>query len=162
MSAVREQTHVSGARYAERGPWVSLLRSEREVPMIELLIMFVIGVVVVAIAVPAFYQQRDRARDSTAQASARTAEAAAIEIARKNDGLYSGPGGVEVQNLVAVEPTLEDVKLTVPFVMPDAFTVRVQSDSGNTFDITKNDDGTIDLTCASADDAGCRSDGTWD
>lgn len=130
--------------------------------MIELLTVVVVLGTLMAIAVPAFFLHRDRARDANAQASARAAQTAALEIGQENGGRYSGPGGVTADNLRAAEPTLEGVGLTVPLVQPDSFTVRIQSETGNTFDIRQNDDGTVDLTCASADDAGCPSDGTWD
>ena len=60
-------------------------------------------------------------------------------------------------------PTLEDAQPDgARWPGRDTYTVRVQSETGNTFDVTQNNDGTIDLTCASADDAGCPADGTWD
>jgi type IV pilus assembly protein PilA len=129
--------------------------------MVELLSVLVLIGLLGAIAVPAYLQQRDRARDVQAQADARAAQTAALEIGQEN-GRYNGPGGVSVANLVTIEPALADAELTVPSSAPDTFTVRVQSLTGNSFDITRNDNGTTDLTCASADDAGCPADGTWD
>lgn len=150
-------------KHAEGGPlWPALLRSERGVTMLELLTVIVVIGILGAIAVPAFLQHRDRARDATAQANVRAAQTAAMEIGQENEGRYSGPDGVTVENLRSAEPSLREVPVTVPLVQPEAFTVRVQSETGNTFDITQNDDGTVDLTCASASDAGCPSDGTWD
>lgn len=116
-----------------------------------------------AIAIPAYFNQRDRARDAQAQANARGAQTAALEIGTENDDRYGGPGGVTVANLRAHDNTLEGADLSVPMALGDAFTVRIQSDTGNTFDVTYyEDDGSADLTCASADDGGCPPDGTWD
>ena len=140
----------------------ALLHSEAGMTMIELLTSIVILAVLTAIALPAFFLHRDRARDASAQASARSAQTAALVIGQQNDGEYDGPGGVTVRNLVTTEPTLRGETLTVPRAGDDTFTIRVQSDTGNTFAITQNNDGTVDLTCASADDAGCPSDGTWE
>jgi type II secretory pathway pseudopilin PulG len=130
--------------------------------MIELLTVIVVLGALVGIAVPAFFQHRDRARDAQAQASARAAQSAAMEIAQQNDGRFDGPEGVTVLNLVALDGSLEEVDLTVPLALAETYTLRVQSDTGNTFDVTQNDDGSVDLTCASADAAGCPADGTWD
>jgi type II secretory pathway pseudopilin PulG len=130
--------------------------------MVELLTVVVVLGTLMAIAVPAFFHHRDKARDASAQASARAAQTAAIEIGQENEGRYSGPEGVTPDNLRAAEPTLQTAALTVPVAQPESFTVRVQSETGNTFDVRQNDDGTVDLVCASADDAGCPSDGTWD
>jgi hypothetical protein len=49
----------------------------------------------------------------------------------------------------------------VPLVTADTYTVRVQSATGNTFDIRRNNDGTVDMSCASAGDGGCPTDGNW-
>ena len=138
------------------------LRDERGFTMPELLTVIVILGILTAIVVPSFLHHRDRARDAQAKASARAAQTAAISIGEENGGRFNGPDGVSVVNIRAYELTLDDTDLTVPLAAAQTYTVRVQSDTGNTFDITQNDDGTADLTCASADDAGCPSDGTWD
>ena len=55
-------------------------------------------------------------------------------------------------NLIDRDTTLEGVYLTVPQARVHTYTVRVQSDTGNTFDITQHEDGTTDRP-----DADCRS-----
>ena len=50
----------------------------------------------------------------------------------------------------------------MPLALAETVTVRVQSDTGNTFDVTQNGDGSVDLTCAAPTHAGCPADGTWD
>jgi prepilin-type N-terminal cleavage/methylation domain-containing protein len=130
--------------------------------LIELVVVITVIGLLAAIAVPAYFHHRDRARDAQATADARAAQGAALEIGRDNGGRYNGPHGVSVARLVAMEPALDEVDLTVPLALPETVTVRVQSDTGNTFDVTQYGDGSVDLTCASADDAGCPADGTWD
>jgi prepilin-type N-terminal cleavage/methylation domain-containing protein len=138
------------------------LRDQRGFTMPELLTVIVIIGLLLAIVVPVFLHHRDRARDSQAKANVRAAQTAAMEIGGDNGGRYDGPDGVTVANLREYESALADADLTVPLAMEDTYTVRIQSETGNTFDVSQNDDGTTDLTCASADDAGCPSDGTWD
>lgn len=130
--------------------------------MVELVVVITIIGLLAAIAVPAYFHHRDRARDAQATANARAAQSAALEIGRDNDGRYNGPHGVTVARIVAIDPSLERVDLTVPLALAETVTLRVQSDTGNTFDVTQYGDGTVDLTCASADEAGCPEDGTWD
>ena len=130
--------------------------------MIELLTVIVILGLLAGIAVPAFHHHRDRARDAQAKANARAAQAAAMEIGQVNGGQFNGPDGVTVLNIVGVDASLQDVALSVPVALPDTYPVRVQSETGNTFDVTQSADGATALTCASADDGGCPRDGTWD
>ena len=92
----------------------------------------------------------------------RSAQTAAETIATDNNGVYSGVNGVTVARLRSTEETLNAANLTVPAVAADSYTVRVTSDTGNTFDITRNANGTVALTCAQVDTAGCPADGTWD
>jgi type II secretory pathway pseudopilin PulG len=130
--------------------------------LIEALTVIVVIGMLSSIAIPAFYRHRDEARDSTAQANARAAQSAAIQVAQENDGVYSGPEGIRVANLVAADPSLADVELSVPLALPNTYTIRVQSETGNTFDVSQTSGGATDLTCATASDGGCPSDGTWD
>jgi len=112
-----------------------------------LVVMLILGILA-AIAIPSFFNQRDKARDADAKASVRTAETAAETIATDNNGAYDGANGVTAANLQNVEETLNDAALSVPAVAADSYTVRVTSDTGNTFDISRAADGTTSLTCA--------------
>src|SRR5688572_10089837 len=129
--------------------------------LIELLVVMLILGILASIAVPSFFLQRDKARDADAKAAVRTAQNAAETVATDNQGTYDGPEGVTVDSLRNVEETLRSINLFVPSVSADGYTVRVQSDTGNTFDITRNNDGSSIHTCASAGEAGCPADGTW-
>ena len=135
--------------------------SESGFTWIELLVVIGVLGILAAIALPAFFSERDKARDAEAKAAARTAQIAAEAIRTANDGDYDGTDGVTVANLRAIELTLNDAALTVPAVVATSYTVRVTSDSGNSFDLARNADGTTDLTCVTAGEGGCKSDGTW-
>jgi type IV pilus assembly protein PilA len=130
--------------------------------VIELLVVILIVTMLSAIAVPAYLEQREKALDAEAKAETRAAQAAAEEIGQENGGRYDGPGGVTVARLVIAEETLSDADLAVPVRSAQGYTLRVTSETGNTFTVTRNGDGTDVLTCASADDGGCPADGTWD
>jgi type IV pilus assembly protein PilA len=141
---------------------VTMRSSQSGFTVVELLTVMMLLLLLAVIAVPAYWNQRDKARDAQAKADARAAQTAALDVGAENDGRYNGSGGVTVMSLRAFEPGLEDVDLEVPLRRENSFTVRVQSETGNTFDISRNRDGTTELSCATADTGGCPADGTWD
>jgi type IV pilus assembly protein PilA len=139
-----------------------MARDESGFTLVELLVVMLILGLLAAIAIPAFFNQRDKARDAQAKTYARTAETAAETIATDNNGVYNGAGGVTVANLQNVESTLNGATLAVSGVAADTYTVTATSDTGNTFSITRAANGTTTLTCTALGDAGCPSSGNWD
>ena len=139
-----------------------MARDESGFTLVELLVVMLILGLLAAIAIPAFFNQRDKARDAQAKTYARTAETAAETIATDNNGVYSGVDGVSVANLQGVEETLNGATLATSNVTDDTYTVTATSDTGNTFSVTRNDDGTTVLECDDPGTAGCPGDGFWD
>jgi type IV pilus assembly protein PilA len=125
-----------------------------------LVVMLIIGLLA-AIAIPSYFDQREKARDANAKVAAKTAELAAEAIATDNNRYYDGPDGVTVANLRAAENTLTGADLSVPAVGHDTYTVRVHSATGNDFDISRLVNGSTTLTCTTAGTAGCPDSGTW-
>jgi type IV pilus assembly protein PilA len=130
--------------------------------LVELLVVMLILGLMAAVAVPSFFYQRDKAKDAHAKVAVRTAQNATETLRTDNSGDYDGPRGVTVANLVDVEATLAGANLSVPAVGASTYTVRVTSETGNTFDITRAADGTTQATCQTHGDAGCPLDGTWE
>jgi len=128
--------------------------------LVELLVVMLILGLLAAIAIPSFFNQRDKARDADAKAKVRSAQTAMETYATDHNGTYTGatPAGLQ-----AIEDTLTGTPtLTIPAVAADSYTVRVTSDTGNTFDIARTAAGTTTQPCTAPGDAGCPSDGTWD
>jgi prepilin-type N-terminal cleavage/methylation domain-containing protein len=138
------------------------MRRQDGFSLVELLIVMLILGLLAAVAIPSFFIQRDKAKDADAKAAVRTAQTAAETIATDNNGDYDGANGVTILNLRAVEPTLEDANLSVPAVGAKTYTVRVESETGNRFDIRRDIDGHTELTCVVQDSGGCPADGTWE
>lgn len=126
--------------------------------LIELLVVMLILGILAAIAIPAFFNQRDKATDSDAKALARTAQTAMETYATDHQGSYEG---AEPADLIAIEAVLsEATNLDVVSAEQSAYEVSTDStaESGNTFAIIRNEDGTVELECDAPNIDGCPSD----
>jgi type IV pilus assembly protein PilA len=151
-------------------------QSDSGFTLVELLVVMLILGLLAAIAIPSFFNQRDKARDADAKTQARTAQTAIETYATDNDGEYnsSGAGAVTATDLVNIEATLGDLPagaLTIstptgtgpPADNADnSYTVTVDSTTGNDFSVTRHGDGTTDNTCNNGGDAGCPTNEEWD
>ena len=141
-----------------------MAKDESGFTLVELLVVMLILGLLAAIAIPAFFSQRDKARDAEAKSAVRTAQTAIETYATDNDGSYAN---ATVAALVTIEPTLGDVgaRLTLPAApTADTYTVQVQSEVGATqlFRIARADTGTTTSTCDVDGTGGCPSNGQWD
>src|SRR6266511_2631454 len=128
-----------------------MTQEESGFTLVELLVVMLILGLLAAIAIPAFFNQRDKAKDADAKATVRTAQTAMETFATENgDNGYTGAD--VVNDLYRIEPTLKDQPGdTLEFVgTPDADTyhLKVTSTSGNTFEIDRRDTGETFYPCA--------------
>ena len=147
-----------------------MVRDESGFTLVELLVVMLILGLLAAIAIPAFFNQRNKAKDADAKSSVRTAETAMETYATDNNGAYTG---ATTAKLAAIEPTLNNAgaNLTVPAVATDSYTVQVKSNapSGNLFQVSRTNTGTTSLRCGtgagvpptSPGQDGCPSSGDW-
>src|SRR6266480_4522161 len=136
-----------------------MAREESGFTLVELLVVMLILGLLAAIAIPAFFNQRDKARDAQAKVFDRTAETAMETYATDNGGVYTGANAAALQG---EESTLNGANIsavTVPAGGGDtsskSYKVSVTSSTGNVFSITRHDNGTTALTCTAAGTAGC-------
>jgi len=134
--------------------------------LIELLVVMLILGILAAIAIPAFFSQRDKATDADAKSAARTAQTAMETYATDNGGVVdASAGGVEATDvtLKEIEPTLEGADLVVDVNGPNTYTVTVTSETETEFSITSTD-GIATSDCgpeAKRGEGGCPTDGEW-
>jgi type IV pilus assembly protein PilA len=148
-----------------------MARDESGFTLVELLVVMLILGLLAAIAIPAFFNQRNKAKDADAKSAVRTAQTAMETFATQNNGKYTG---VVVGDLTAIEPTLNDVggNLTLPAAATDnTYTVQVKSDTSNAnlFQISRAANGTSSLDCGTTAGVppggpgkdGCPTSGDW-
>lgn len=136
-----------------------MAREESGFTLVELLVVMLILGLLAAIAIPAFFNQRDKARDASAKEAVRTAETAMETYATDNGGAYTGATVAALRN---IEQTLNDANLTtVNPTGPKSYVVGVTSSTGTEFTITRASNGTVTFDCSAHGTAGCPSDGNW-
>jgi type IV pilus assembly protein PilA len=122
--------------------------------LVELLVVMLILGILAAIAIPAFFSQRDKGYDADAKANARTTQTALETFAVDNDNSYA----------TATEALLADIEGAVNEISPDialsnltanTYTVTATSDSGTDFVLTREADGDLTYTCTQPGEGGC-------
>jgi type IV pilus assembly protein PilA len=132
--------------------------SESGFTLVELLVVMLILGILAAIAIPSFFNQRDKARDADAKATAKSAQTAIETYATENNGSYAD---ASAERLNEIEETIPVADITVAST-PETYTVTANSPTGNSFSVSREEGGAFSLTCENEGDAGCPEDGLWD
>jgi prepilin-type N-terminal cleavage/methylation domain-containing protein len=136
--------------------------------LIELLVVMLIIGLLAAIAIPTFFNQREKARDAGAKEMAHTAQVAMETYATDTNGTYTGVSTTELNaidnslQLTAGTPAKPFLSVADPTATGRGWTVEVTSPTGNKFTIARSDAGALSFTCTvtSTNRAGCPGSGT--
>ena len=131
--------------------------------LIELLVVMLILGILAAIALPAFFNQKEKAGDAKAKEAAHTAQVALETYSTDNNGSYLG---ATVAGLKKIEPTVANESTTkegvrsegiaVTGLVANGYTIESVSSNGHVFSIT-NTAGTMTYPCTPKEKGGCPS-----
>jgi type IV pilus assembly protein PilA len=138
------------------------MASEKGFTLIELLVVMLIIGILAAIAIPTFFNQKQKASDSSAKESAHSAQVALETYATDHNGSYLN---VDVPALQLIEPTVSTGGNVVTFPAPAPtatdYQLRVTNSSTNHwFEIDKTANS-ISFVCQPAGQGGCPAGGNW-
>lgn len=137
-------------------------KGEAGFTLIELLVVMLILGILAAIAIPAFFNQRDKATDAQAKSAARTAETAMETYATENAGSYASATNTKLSE---IEPTLKTTganAITVNEAIAGKYKITSTSGTGIGFSIERNG-GVITFDCTEKANGkgGCPKGGEW-
>jgi len=128
--------------------------------LIELLVVMLILGILAAIAIPAFFNQKNKANDAQSKAYAKTAQTAMETFATDHNGSYNGATEADLE---AIEATLTEADLDATGTATGyTVTVTTPDSSGRTFGIVRAGSATT-FPCdigTSTDRGGCPDDAT--
>ena len=132
--------------------------SESGFTLVELLVVMLILGILAAIAIPSFFNKRDKGKDAQAKASARTTQTAIETYATDNQGSYQNATPTALET---IEPTLDATRITLSGLGTQVYKVAYSSTTGNSFSIERLTNGNTSFDCTTHGQDGCPSNGNW-
>ncbi|HET7443982.1 MAG TPA: prepilin-type N-terminal cleavage/methylation domain-containing protein [Solirubrobacterales bacterium] len=132
--------------------------SEAGFTLIELLVVMLILGILAAIALPAFFNQKDKASDSKAKENVHTAQVAMETCATENGNKYTSCNQAALHNIEPVIPA-ENGGYTITTVTNPAggYIIASKASGGaeTTFSLERTSTGALNYTCNHPGKGGC-------
>jgi type IV pilus assembly protein PilA len=129
--------------------------------LIELLVVMLILGILAAIALPAFFNQKDKAGDAKAKEYVHSAQVA-METYSTENGSYDG---ATLDALKDIEPSLENAPFTSgtgDFAASETgYKITVEGAKSTQKFWIENDEGALSFECVATGEGGCPTDGHW-
>ena len=129
--------------------------------LIELLVVMLILGILATIALPAFFNQREKANDAKAKETAHTVQVAVETCSTENDGLYTNCK--KEATLEKIEPTLSgDPTFEVKAPAKGGYTIIVKAETTeHKFEIKRSASGELEYPCTPKAKGGCPASKSW-
>jgi type IV pilus assembly protein PilA len=129
--------------------------------LVELLVVMLILGLLAAIAIPSFFNQREKARDSSAKELAHTAQTAIETYATDNSGSYAGATLALLNQIEGTVPN-DATQVALSNLGASTYTITITNpDTTHTFTIARNA-GNFTFSCTPvAGEGGCPPGGDW-